>query len=84
MIVLWVIWAYLSIGLIVAKLYERKLCADIREGKVSAMKLECHRINMGDAKFWFFFNVATTLLYGLFVIRILFVRSFGDVELPQD
>lgn len=84
MIVLWIIWAYLMIGFIVSQLYERKLCADIREGKVSAMRLERYRINMGDAKFWFFFNVATTLLYGLFVIRLLFARCFGDVELPQD
>jgi hypothetical protein len=84
MIVLWTIWVYLVIGIITAKCYERRLCADIDAGKVSALKLDALRRQFGNERFWVVFSVATTLLYGLFVIRLLLRRGLGDVELHQD
>jgi len=72
-----IIAAYLAVGLFVAKLAEVRFLCAIDNGDQDAQKLgdECKRL--GQRKFWLFFYLHYSFLYGFFLLRALILKVWG-------
>jgi hypothetical protein len=69
------------VGAIVAKVYERKLYADIAAGHENALRLDRQRQETGERMFWCLFYTATVMLYGVFAVRTLLTKGFSYAKL---
>jgi len=83
MTLLWILWAYLIVGIVVSKIYGKKLVIDVRSGHPKAQRLFRLQAEIGSDKFWSLFYILTTMMYGLFFVHavVLMIRGSGNAEL---
>jgi hypothetical protein len=86
MTVLWIVWGYLVVGSIIARIYGNKLMTDVQKGNPRAIRLLKVRDEIGDEKFWTGFYILTTVMYGLFFVHAILTwkGTRNNVQMPSD